>query len=61
MSIGILLVCTGLKREAYQSKEKEANGREKTDTMEGKWSHKPWPDKIRGALIRIIWDDDASV
>ena len=29
--------------------------------MEGKWSHKPWTVKIRGALIRIIWDDDASL
>ena len=29
--------------------------------MEGKWSHKPWTVKIRGALIRIIWDDNASV
>lgn len=29
--------------------------------MEGKWSHKPWTVKIRRAMIRIIWDDDASV
>ena len=29
--------------------------------MEVKWSHKPWTVKIRGAMIRIIWDDNASV
>ena len=29
--------------------------------MEGKWSHKPWTVKIRGEMIRIIWDDNASV